>query len=73
LEGLVSGAQEAWLQYVGILLADKRPALSKSSNQLTLRTSSDGVEIDIHQLDPVAEFPRLRELLDQVGLEISVL
>ncbi|KAJ5734617.1 hypothetical protein N7533_013020 [Penicillium manginii] len=33
----------------------------------------NGVEIDIHQLDPVAEFPRLRELLDQVGLEISVL
>ncbi|KAJ5376543.1 hypothetical protein N7509_013429 [Penicillium cosmopolitanum] len=33
----------------------------------------NGVEIDIHQLDPVAEFPRLRELLDQVGLEMSVL
>jgi hypothetical protein len=33
----------------------------------------DGVEIDIHQLDPVAEFQRLRELLDKVGLEISVL
>ncbi|CAI7566331.1 unnamed protein product [Penicillium pancosmium] len=33
----------------------------------------NGVEIDIHQLDPVAEFPRLREFLDQVGLEMSVL
>lgn len=35
--------------------------------------SKDGVEIDIHQLNPATDFQPLRDLLDQVGLEISVL
>lgn len=40
---------------------------------LTSEICSDGVEIDIHQLSSAAEFQRLREILDQTDLEISVL
>jgi hypothetical protein len=32
-----------------------------------------GVEVDIHPLQPSRDFPRLRELCDQTGLEIGLM
>lgn len=32
-----------------------------------------GVEVDIHPLEPSRDFPRLRELCKQTGLEIGLM
>lgn len=33
----------------------------------------DGVEVDIHPLEPSRDFPRLRELCNQTGLELGLM
>lgn len=32
-----------------------------------------GVEVDIHPLEPSTDFPRLRELCNQTGLELGLM
>ena len=38
-----------------------------------LRFPVGGVEVDIHPLEPNRDFPRLKELCDQTGLEIGLM
>lgn len=40
---------------------------------LMLRFLVGGVEVDIHPLEPSRDFPRLRELCNQTGLEIGLM
>lgn len=58
-------------------MAIVRPDLKSSRTNkflLTRHGFTGGVEVDIHGLsNPDSDFPRLREICDQAGLEISTM
>lgn len=61
---MVSRTKSSRLQYVNI------PPRLEDFVDIVLVA---GVEVDIHPLEPSTDFPRLRELCNQTGLELGLM